>query len=256
MKLRTQFEIPPGQQHRSSNWRELTAIQLALERYGSLLAGQVLEIRSDNWTSLRCIANQGSRVASLNEIGAAIWRQAAGLGIHLTTAFIPGVENTEADRLSRWMVIDPAGYQLHPNIFTELHQRWGPLSVDLFASEINHLLPRFYSWLPAPSALAMDCFRHLWEPAAYAHPPPALILRVLEKVLWQHVQQLVLIAPTWMGAPWWPLLQSMATEPPITLETLHPDVLLPCGASLPPEPFRRWRLQAWRVSAPPGPLLA
>jgi hypothetical protein len=253
LKLRTQFEIPPGQQHRSSNWRELMAIRLALERYGSLLIGQVLEIRSDNWTSLRCIANQGSRVEALNEIGAAIWRQAAGLGLHLTTTFIPGVENTEADRLSRWIVIDPAGYQLHPSIFTELHRRWGPLSVDLFASEINHLLPRFYSWLPAPSALAMDCFRHPWEPAAYAHPPPALILRVLEKVLRQHVQQLVLIAPTWTGAPWWPLLRSMATEPPIALETLHPDVLLPCGGSLPPEPFRGWRLQAWRVSAPPGP---
>jgi hypothetical protein len=216
----------------------------------------VLEVRSDNWTSLRCIANQGSRVESLNEIGAAIWRQAAGLGIHLVTAFIPGVENTEADRLSRWTVKDPAGYQLHPSIFTELHRRWGPLSVDLFASEINHLLPRFYSWLPAPSALAMDCFRHPWEPAAYAHPPPALILRVLEKVRRQHVQRLVLIAPTWTGAPWWPLLRSMAMEPPIALETLHPEVLLPCGGSRPPEAFPRWRLQAWRVSAPPGPLLA
>jgi hypothetical protein len=253
LKLRSQFTMPPGQEHRSSNWRELSAINLALRRYGSLLTGQVLEIRSDNWTALRCIANQGSPAPQLTALAVQIWEQASRHQIHLLTTFIPGVENVEADQLSRWVVDDASGYQLHPAIFAELHRHWGPLSEDLFASETNHLLPRFFSWTPAPSAAGLDCFRHQWAPRAFAHPHPHLILRVLEKIRRDGVQSLVLVAPTWPSAPWWPLLRPLATTDPIPLETIETEVLVPCGNAQPPQDFRKWRLQAWQLSAPRGP---
>lgn len=38
------------------------------------------------------------------------------------------------------------------------HPSPGPYSLDLFVSRWNHHLPRYYSWLPNPNAMATDAF--------------------------------------------------------------------------------------------------
>ena len=126
MEMHTQWILPPNQAHRTSNWRELSAISFAIKRCSAALAGATLKVRSESTTSLACIRRQGSRFAELTEIGKLL-RTAAHFRTQLMTEFIPGRLNVEADRLSRWFVRDPYGYQLHPLVLATLQERWGPL---------------------------------------------------------------------------------------------------------------------------------
>lgn len=252
LDARTQWCLPRGQEHRSSNWRELSAIAFAIERHGPALQGATIKIRSDNATSLACIRNQGSRSADLTEVAAKILRTAARWRIRLILEFIPGVHNIAADNLSRWFRSDPFGYQINPIAFNTIQQQWGPLSIDLFASDANRLLPRFFSWGYSEEAEGIDALRQSWPAQAFAHPPFALIARVLQKVVRDKVQRLVLVAPDWPSQHWWPMLQRLAVERPLSLSALTPDVLLTCGQNSPPEGHKRWRFSAWLLSAPGG----
>ncbi len=247
--LRSQFIVSTAQSGRSSNWRELKAILQAFQLYGDLLAGQTLLIRADNTTALACIRKQGSREDQLNTLAEQIWQLAIQHDVRLQVEYLPGHLNSVADGLSRWILHDPAGWQLHPAVFLHLYRTWGPFSVDLFASETNHLLPDFYSWVYSPAALGTDCFRFQWADKAFCHPHPSLILRVLNKVHREKVRDLVLIAPSWPTAPWWPLLQRLRhpRSSPILLESLHESPLIQCGQSSPPTGWQRWGLKAWRL---------
>ena len=63
------------------------------------------------------------------------------------------------------------GWQIHPNIFQRINQKWGPLSVDLFTSRLTHQLSEYYSWRPNPYAKATDAFLQTWSgKMCYANP--------------------------------------------------------------------------------------
>lgn len=249
LDIHTQWKLPPNQAHRSSNWRELSAIAFALERLGESLQGQVLQIASDSMTSLSCIRHQGSRYPELTAVAARVLLLAAQWGIRLATVFVPGKENVVADHLSRWFVADPAGYQLSAVVLQRLQETWGPLSMDLFASNENRLLARFFSWNYCPQAAGTDAFRQAWPEWALAHPPMGIIGRVLEKVQRERVRNLVLIAPHWPSQPWWPRLQRLCQAPPLLLERITPQYLQGCGLNQPPPHYQRWKFSAWLLSA-------
>ena len=50
--------------------------------------------------------------------------------ISVTTRYIPGVQNVEAERESR-VFLDSSDWKLHPGVFNRLHQKWGLLNIDL-----------------------------------------------------------------------------------------------------------------------------
>uniref|UniRef100_A0A2H6N8Y7 Uncharacterized protein n=1 Tax=Micrurus carvalhoi TaxID=3147026 RepID=A0A2H6N8Y7_9SAUR len=57
---------------------------------------------------------------------------------------ISGVAHTKADWLSR-AVVDQSEWQLHPDIFQEIVQRFSLPSVDLSATPLNAQLPWFFT---------------------------------------------------------------------------------------------------------------
>ena len=65
-----------------------------------------------------------------------------------------------ADQLSRWKH-DHTNIRLEPKVFEMIDRRYGPHSVDLFATQDNQLLDRYVSWRPDPSAVAVDAFLFL-----------------------------------------------------------------------------------------------
>eukprot|EP00873_Tetraselmis_striata_P001965 jgi/Tetstr1/422229/TSEL_013081.t1 len=82
-------------------------------------------------------------------------------GIHLRARYIPSAANIWADHLSRHL--DSGDWQLHPLLFAEPESRFGPHSIDRFASALNTLLPRYNAaWLD-PTCEAVDSL----------HPPDA-----------------------------------------------------------------------------------
>jgi len=75
----------------------------------------------------------------------------------------------------------------------------GPLEVDLFASRLTALFPRFYSWSEGE---ATDAFTQNWAlHRGYANPPWCLIHRCLGQVARQEAR----ITPWWTTQPWFPV---------------------------------------------------
>lgn len=67
---------------------------------------------------------------------------------------------------------------LSKSSFKQIEKRFGPFSVDLFASRLNKKCKKFYSRFPDPEARIVDAFTASWsEENFYAFPPFALILR-------------------------------------------------------------------------------
>ena len=69
----------------------------------------------------------------------------------------PRSRNEQADYLKR--IVDFDDWSVSPHIFRFLDLKWGPHSIDRFADEHNHLLPRFDSRLWNPYCEATDTFK-------------------------------------------------------------------------------------------------
>ena len=91
----------------------------------------------------------------LSAIAHSLWETAQQWGISLIAVHRPGRLNERADRLSRWKK-DSTDIKLRPTFFHMANRRWGPHTVDLFASRLNKQIPRFVSWKPEPQAVAQD----------------------------------------------------------------------------------------------------
>ena len=76
--------------------------------------------------------------------------------ISIPAAHISGTENVTADTGSRqfnateWMVSDHA--------FSIITNKFDVPDVDLFASMLNHKLPKYVSWKPDPKSIAVNAF--------------------------------------------------------------------------------------------------
>ena len=82
-------------------------------------------------------------------------------GITIEPAWIPRSENDRADYLSK--IVDKDDWLINPSIFRWLDYMWGAHSIDRFADEHNHQLPRFDSKFWHPKCEAMDAFVRSWE---------------------------------------------------------------------------------------------
>ena len=103
-------------------------------------------------------------------------------------------------------------------VFNCLHQKWGPLNIDLFASRLSYQLDQFVSWRPDPLAIHTDAFTLDWATfRGYAFPPFALIGRCLHQIQSQQVSHMVFVAPVWPAQPWYPLLLDLCIDFPLLL---------------------------------------
>ena len=72
------------------------------------------------------------------------------------------------------------------------------MSIDLFATSLNHRCLPYFSPFRDPNALGTDALLQPWDGwQAYAFPPYALIPAILRKLLSSSGVQLTIIAPYW-----------------------------------------------------------
>ena len=132
----------------------------------------------------------------------------------------------------------------------------GP-TVDRFAAADNAQLAVFNSWLAESGSSGLDCFaqRDWHHHANWCHPPPQQVAKLLRF----HVQvcptaALVLYAPTWPAAPWWPQVLNTATWvaqlPPGSspLRAATPFAYVIAAFNIPTQPMNL--PGAWRWLAP------
>jgi hypothetical protein len=138
---------------------------------------------------------------------------------------LPGVQNTVADALSRWPM-DRSDWSLNPEVFQLVEHRWGPHTIDWFATRQNTRLPRFASWAADEQATYVDALQNLGKPEnGYANPPFSLIGKILQKIR-KTGRDLTLIVPAWPSQHWWPLLLELLSDTPLILPQV-PDLFSP-----------------------------
>ena len=141
-------------------------------------------IQIDNTTAVSYINNMGgTHSIKCNSVAKDVIMWAKQRNIWLTATHIVGKDNNWADRLSR-KINDNLEWTFTQEAFKQLcaQKEIGLPTVDLFASCLNHKLPKYVSIYPDASAMFINAFTFQWEGYVYLFPPFNLIGRVLNKV--------------------------------------------------------------------------
>jgi hypothetical protein len=229
-----------------SNYRELTAVLMALHSFMTVLKGKSVQIMSDNISTVAYLNHLGGAVQELSDMAKAIWSLAFHNGILISARYLAGKRNVLADRLSRLNLTHE--WRLHTKLFKWIDNIWGPHTVDRFATLTNTQLPRYNSRFYDPKSEAVDALaQQNWAAENnYANPPFRLISQVVELIKRQKATA-TLITPSWPGQVWFQTLKTMSVAKPIVLLTNHRTMW---SAGPIPEPLKnpKWKLTVWRVS--------
>ena len=119
-------------------------------------------------------------------------------------------------------------------------------TVDLFANQLNHQLPRYGSPHHDVNALLVDSLHSQWPQAEilYAFLPANLLPQVLDKIREEQDVFVILIAPTTPTTTWYPTLKRVAQTcerlpASLQLQQPHCDLVHPDSSSM--------RLAMWGI---------
>lgn len=151
-----------------------------------------------------------SRSARCNSVCFDIWNEARKGDYSISTTYIPGRLNVEADKESRrqealmeWM--------LNPNVYQHIVKIFNITpNIDLFASRLNFQLKPFASFRPDPEATHVNCYLLSWtDYIIYAFPPFNQIAKTLLKIEMDKASG-ILIVPNWPKQLWYSKLRKMS----------------------------------------------
>ena len=185
----------------SSSWREIEALNRALKSFGPCLEGQIIRWYTDNRNITR-IVNRGSRNKQLQDIALEVHATCEHYCLCIDPVWIPREQNKRADVLSR--ISDSDDWSISFRVFNFLDHKWGPHTVDRFASDYNSKCIRFNSRWGCPMSEGVDAFKQSWDDEVnWWVPPPRLAARVIDKAIKDQARG-TLIVPEWKSAPFWP----------------------------------------------------
>ena len=231
---------------KSSNYRELFAVLMGILSFKEHLKGQQVQVLSDNVTTVAMINGMGGSSVQLDMVARSIHIEAMEANITLSAKYLAGTLNWRADYLSR--VRSTYEWRLHPNLFRLIDRIWGPHHIDRFASITSTQIPMYNSLYWDPQTSGVDALSQTnWGTMNnFVNPPFALIPRILN-IIREQKAVATLIAPKWVGQPWYQQLTGMLIDQPIRLPISHRTII-----ALGPrkEPFKnsRWNIYAWRIS--------
>ena len=202
----------------SINARELLAVEKGLLAFQESLRGQTIAVFADNTTALAYLRRQGGTFSPLlNQIAQRVLRWVESQQMVLLPQFVQGKRNVVADALSRPHQVIGSEWTLHQEVFDHLRKSW-PVTVDLFASSLNHRCSVYFATTSDPMAAGVDAMLQCWDYLqAYAFPPFAMVRPVINKLRCSKGTVLTLIAPFWSQKEWFPDLLELLVEPPFPL---------------------------------------
>lgn len=140
----------------------------------------------------------------MHEICLAIHDWCLKYKVCLSATWIPRSSNVKADYFSRCLDCDD--WSIEQAIYNKLNVRWGPFTVDRFATHYNTKCVRFNSKYWVPGTEAVDCYTQCWSGECnWLVPPPSCVLETVNKILHDRCYG-VLVIPKWESAPFWPIL--------------------------------------------------
>ncbi|KAI5638398.1 hypothetical protein NE865_09032 [Phthorimaea operculella] len=228
------------------NQKELLAVIKVLEQAPVLaLHKAAILLQSDSRTVvayLRC--EGGTHSDTLMNLTYRAFTLLDYYQIHLRVYHLPGIFNCEADHLSR--LKQPPEWHLLSEATDVIFSKWGVPEIDLFASQIAHVVPTYVSLdQNDPQAIFHDALSRSWSfKMAWIFPPPCLIPKVLHHL--NHAQGIYLIvAPRWEKVFWRADLKARAIAPPHTIWNLE-NVLIDATTQLPPPNVKEMTLEIWK----------
>ena len=231
------------------NYKEMLAVKFLLQSCPTLVENKVIDLGVDNTATVWGIRKYGSKSQMLNHLAAQIWEITQAKNCVLQATHVPGVENVVADEESRrpW---SPADWKLHPNLFRQADNRWGPHSIDAFASRENRQINRYACWQPNPECTWVNAMDYKWnDENAWVNPPFSMISRILSKVRTER-STITMVAPLWYAQPWFPALLEMMIDLPYILP--HHDLTFLRPNSLEQTRCPEWTTAVWRLSGTPS----
>ena len=210
------------------NFLEIKAIYLALQSKCKHWTGEHVRIMCDNTTAVANVTKQGSiRSKSNNHMTRKIWDFAIERNLWLSIAHCPGSENTEADRASR-VFQDEIEWSLAQGIFDRICDCFGKPDIDLFASRLNHKVPRYCSWQQDPGAVFVDSFLYNWGQGQYVYifPPFAILHRALQKIQLEGAEGIIIV-PHWPTKPWFSQLGQLLVQEPLSIPVTEQVLSIP-----------------------------
>ena len=164
----------------SSTWRALKSVSFALRCFAPILHNSSVKLYTDN-KAVAFITDSGSNKPRLNAIAKEILCLSSAHGIRLSVKWIPRTLNQKADYYSK--IVDFDDWCVSNAYFRELDSRWGPFTIDCFASYANTKLARFYSHFYSANTLGVDAISQSWEAEnCWLVPPVCLVTQVIEHV--------------------------------------------------------------------------
>ncbi|XDV51917.1 hypothetical protein PO909_020709 [Leuciscus waleckii] len=232
---------------RHSSWHinclEMLAVYKALRSFFPELRGHHVLIHSDNTSEVAYLNHQGGlRSRPLCRLAHQILLWSQGKLSSLRAMYVPGDQNQGADILSRQR-LRPGEWRLHPEVVEAMCVRFGPVEVDLFASQETSHCPLWFS-LRHPAPLGLDAMMQTWPRLRlYAFPPIALLPGVLERVRREGIS-LLLVAPRWPTRVWFSDIVALLDGLPWQVP-LRRDLLSQAGGTIfHPRP-ELWNLWVW-----------
>ena len=144
----------------------------------------------------------------------------------LSATHCPGSSNILADQASREFD-DQTEWSWNIDLFKAVCGFLGEPEIDLFASRLNHRIPRYCAWEPDPGAVFIDSFMYDWgQEFVYAFPPFSIIHMVIQKWI-QDETEGIIIVPLWPSQPWFTLLTRLIVGKPLTIDVVNAKLMLP-----------------------------
>jgi hypothetical protein len=182
----------------------------------------------DNLTAVSYILNEGgTRSRSMMLTARDLFRQANLLNVSISAKYIPGALNAVADMCSRRGQTLKAEWRLSETTFRWIRQNkfFGDPQINLFANKYNKHLERYGSPCPDPTAEIIDALAAPWpKTILFAFPPTSILEKVMVKIQQERPQALILVAPLYPRAAWFPFLSKWAhskMEIPLSVLQLH-----------------------------------
>lgn len=192
---------------KSSTFRELKAILYVLMSYKDKLQSSKVVVKTDSQCAARIIS-VGSTKPHLQSLAMDIFQLCLNHNIALQAQWIPRTLNERADVLSRF--IDPDDWSIHPSIFRMVDTRFGPHSIDRFASHYNAQLSLFNTKYASPGSCGVDAFTQDWsQENNWLCPPVTSVVQCVRYLESCHGSG-TLIIPEWPSTVFWPFLHCSA----------------------------------------------
>ena len=210
------------QRTKSSSWRELFGSGKLLQTFGPLLSGTTVPLYLDSQVAVMALGGDipiypckifgGSKTMELQDLVSWIHDITEQYNFGIRAVWVPRTLNERSDFNSHLNEYNHYDFCLIREAFGQLEHKFGPHSIDRFASDISAQLPRYNTKYVSPSAEALDAFSLNWYgDNNYAFPPPSLVGQAI-----YHARScgatLTLIYMEWYSRPYMHSLRECAYE--------------------------------------------